>query len=73
MAEEAERVRLKLSDHSCEYFEDYKLNLMNGIEYYREQADQLITMGRVRFLEQLDALANEIDAMVLPALAPEPA
>ena len=46
---------------------------MKGIEYYREQADQLIIKGRERFLEQLDALANEIDAMVLPMLAPNPA
>lgn len=73
MAEEAERVRLKLSDQSSEYFEEYKLNLMKGIEYYREQADQLIIKGRERFLEQLDALANEIDAMVLPMFAPNPA
>ena len=46
---------------------------MKGIEYYREQADQLIIKGRERFLEQLDALANEIDAMVLPMFAPNPA
>ncbi|MBT7735330.1 MAG: hypothetical protein HN707_10510, partial [Verrucomicrobia bacterium] len=45
-----------------------------GIEYYREQADNLVAKGRDNFLSQLDTLAAEIDAMVLPApLALEPA
>ena len=67
MAEEVERVRLKLSNQTHEYFEGYKLNLLNGIEYYREQADNLVTKGRESFLSQLDTLAAEIDAMALPA------
>ena len=66
MAEEVERVRLKLSNQTHEYFEGYKLNLLNGIEYYREQADNLGAKGRESFLSQLDTLAAEIDAMVLP-------
>ena len=74
MAEEVERVRLKLSNQTHEYFEGYKLNLLNGIEYYREQADNLVAKGRESFLSQLDTLAAEIDAMVLPApLVLEPA
>ena len=74
MAEEVERVRLKLSNQTHEYFEEYKLNLLNGIEYYREQADNLVAKGRESFLSQLDTLAAEIDAMVLPApLVLEPA
>ena len=67
MAEEVERVRLKLSNQTHEYFEGYKLNLLNGIEYYREQADNLVAKGRESFLSQLDTLAAEIDAIVLPA------
>ena len=67
MAEEVERVRLKLSNQTHEYFDEYKLNLLNGIEYYREQADNLVAKGRESFLSQLDTLAAEIDAMVLPA------
>jgi len=67
MAEEVERVRLKLSNQTHEYFDEYKLNLLNGIEYYREQADNLVAKGREGFLSQLDTLAAEIDAMVLPA------
>ena len=74
MAEEVERVRLKLSNQTHEYFEGYKLNMLNGIEYYREQADNLVAKGRDSFLSQLDTLAAEIDAMVLPApLVLEPA
>ena len=74
MAEEVERVRLKLSNQTHEYFEEYKLNLLNGIEYYREQADNLVAKGQDSFLSQLDTLAAEIDAMVLPApLVLEPA
>jgi hypothetical protein len=74
MAEEVERVRLKLSSQTHEYFEGYKLNMLNGIEYYREQADNLVAKGRDSFLSQLDTLAAEIDAMVLPApLVLEPA
>ena len=60
-------MRLKLSNQTHEYFEGYKLNLLNGIEYYREQADNLVAKGRESFLSQLDTLAAEIDAMVLPA------
>ena len=67
MTEEVERVRLKLSNQTHEYFEGYKLNLLNGIEYYREQADNLVAKGRESFLSQLDTLAAEIDAIVLPA------
>jgi hypothetical protein len=67
MAEEVERVRLKLSSQTHEYFEGYKLNLLNGIEYYREQSDNLVAKGRESFLSQLDTLASEIDAMVLPS------
>ncbi|MDP6678123.1 MAG: hypothetical protein QF721_09950 [Verrucomicrobiota bacterium] len=67
MAEEVERVRLKLSNQTREYFEGYKLNLLDGIEYYRGQADNLVAKGRENFLSQLDTLAAEIDAMVLPA------
>ena len=67
MAEEVERVRLKLSNQTHEYFEGYKLNLLNGIEYYREQVDNLVAKGRESFLSQLDTLAAEIDAVVLPA------
>lgn len=74
MAEEVERVRLKLSNQTHEYFEGYKLNLLNGIEYYREQVDNLVAKGQDSFLSQLDTLAAEIDAMVLPApLVLEPA
>ena len=74
MAEEVERVRLKLSNQTHEYFEGYKLNLLDGIEYYRGQADNLVAKGRESFLSQLDTLAAEIDAMVLPApLVLEPA
>ncbi|SVE06163.1 uncharacterized protein METZ01_LOCUS459017, partial [marine metagenome] len=74
MAEEVERVRLKLSNQTHEYFEGYKLNLLDGIEYYKEQADNLVAKGRESFLSQLDRLAAEIDAMVLPApLVLEPA
>jgi hypothetical protein len=67
MTEEVERVRLKLSNQTHEYFEGYKLNLLNGIVYYREQADNLVAKGRESFLSQLDTMAAEIDAMVLPA------
>ena len=74
MAEEVERVRLKLSNQTHEYFEGYKLNLLNGIEYYREQVDNLVAKGQDSFLSQLDTLAAEIAAMVLPApLVLEPA
>jgi hypothetical protein len=66
MAEEVERVRLKLSNQTHEYFEGYKLNMLEGIEYYREQVDNLVANGRESFLSQLDALSAEIDAMCLP-------
>ncbi len=69
MSEEVERVRLKLSTQSYEYFEEYKVNLMKGIEYYKDQADDLVSKGRESFLKQLDTLAAEIEALALPATA----
>ena len=68
MNEEVERVRLKLSNQSREYFEEYKVNLMKGIEYYKEQADDLVSKGRESFLRQLDTLAEEVEALILPAM-----
>jgi hypothetical protein len=69
LREETERVRLRLSNQTHEYLEEYKANLTKGIEYYKAQADALLQRGRESFEEQLDGLKAEIDAIRLaPAL-----
>jgi len=54
-----------LLDRTAKYFEDFKQNLNTGIEYYQELAEQFSQEQKEKFLNDLDALFEEIEK-VLP-------
>jgi hypothetical protein len=41
--------------------------LLGGVDYYRELARQFIEEKRGRFLEELECIRREIEAVLLPA------
>lgn len=55
-----------LLDRTAKYFEDFKHNLHTGIEYYQELAEQFSQEQKEKFLNDLDALFEEIEK-VLPS------
>jgi len=58
---ETEEFSLGLLTKTPKYFREFKENLINGIEYYRRLAEQLVEEQRERFLQDLKALRNEFD------------
>ena len=63
---EARKVSLKLSPRSPGYFDNFKKNLMAGIDYYHRLAYEFIEEQRARFLEDLEALRNQVERLPLP-------
>ena len=63
---EARKVSLKLSPRSPGYFDNFSKNLMAGIDYYHRLACEFIEEQRTRFLEDLDALRNQVERLTLP-------
>ncbi len=57
-----------LLDKTAKYFQDFKCNLIAGIEYYQSLAEQFSAEQRERFLQELDALFEEVEK-VLPESA----
>jgi hypothetical protein len=63
---EARRVSLKLSPRSPGYFDNFRKNLMTGIDYYHRLAYEFIEEQRARFLEDLEALRHQVERLPLP-------
>ncbi len=57
-----------LLDRTTKWFQDFKQNLITGVEYYRCLAEQFSLEQRERFLQELDTLFKEIDN-ILPETA----
>ena len=66
LREETKKFSLKLSLRTPAYFNKFKKNLLEGIEYYHRLAGQFIEDQRVQFLEDLRALQDEIERIALP-------
>jgi len=58
---------LGLSSDTPNYFHEFKENLHSGIDHYRHLADQLAVDAKARFLDELEKLREELDAIPLPA------
>jgi hypothetical protein len=58
---EARKVSLKLSPRSPGYFDNFRKNLMTGIDYYHRLACEFIEEQRARFLEELTALQDQVE------------
>ena len=57
-----------LLSRSADYFDEFKANLLDGIEYYRGLAQQLDEQQRQRFLDELDVLREAIESILLVAV-----
>ena len=53
-------LEIKSEDRREKYLEEFKANLIQGVEYYRELALQLLTDQRQRFLDDLDSLHDQL-------------
>jgi hypothetical protein len=62
---EAKRVSLKVSPRSRGYFDNFRGNLMAGIDYYHRLACEFIEEQRVRFLEDLETLRDQVEHLPL--------
>ena len=59
---EMERFSLGLLSSAPAYFQEFKENLLRGIEYYRHLAGQLAGEAQALFLDELDALRKVIES-----------
>ncbi len=65
LRDEIEWCSSRLLSHSENYFDEFKENLLSGIEYYRGLAQHLDEQQRQRFLYELRALHETIESILL--------
>lgn len=66
---ELELHSLDLSDRTSAYLTEFRENLLGGIEHYRELAEKYLDNKRLRFLDELNALKQELEGLnVVPAV-----
>jgi hypothetical protein len=65
LGKETEKLAAGLSPRSLEYLCQFKENLLDGIEYYRELAEEFVDHERQRFLHQLADLRESLEPMLL--------
>jgi len=70
LKEELARTRLKLANHPPAYFEAYRQNLLDGVEFYRERIKDRLRHGREAFDHGLENLVQELQALSLPNVQP---
>lgn len=69
LAQEIDESSQGLLERTSKYFAEFKENLVTGIEYYQDIADQFGKKQRVRFLEELDALYAELEKLLPETVA----
>jgi len=60
-----ENYRLGLSSYTPDYFQEFRENLLDGIEHYRRLAGRFVAEARARFLEELEKSCEALDATAL--------
>jgi hypothetical protein len=68
LKKELELFALGLSRHKQDYLKEFKLNLTEGLEYYRKRAEKLVRDEMGSFMDDLKMLYSSLDQ-----LEPEPA
>ena len=63
---ETERYSLELSARAPKYFNEVRDNLLEGIEYYRRLAGDFTEETRIKFLNDLETLRNELEGIPIP-------
>jgi hypothetical protein len=65
---EVEKLNLGLSSLTPKYFEEFKTNLLSGLEYYRGLAGNIVDSNKTLFPEQLESMRRAIDeSLSVPA------
>ncbi len=62
---ELDKFALGLSDRNDKYFNDFKDNLLKGIEYYCEAAEKFFSDKKTGFIDELMDLKNDIEHICL--------
>ena len=60
---EIEKFKLELTTNGAKYFQEFKENLLSGIDYYRKTAEEFVETKRTRFLEDLKAQKEAIEQL----------
>ena len=60
---EIEKFKLELSTNSIKYFQEFKENLLSGIDYYRKTAEEFVETKRAKFLEDLRVQKEAIEQL----------
>lgn len=58
---EIEKFKLELTTNGASYFQEFKENLLKGIDYYRKTAEAFVETKRIKFLEDLKAQKEAIE------------
>jgi len=62
---ELDKFALGLSDRNDKYFNDFKNNLLKGIEYYCEVADKFFSDKKIGFIDELMNLKHDLEHICL--------
>jgi len=73
LKEEVRRTRLKLVAHPPAYFETFKANLLEGVQFYRTRIQDRLRHEREAFEAGLQKLVEELEAISFPEMASNPA
>jgi hypothetical protein len=66
LRDQMEQYSIGVLSRAPEYFEDFKTNLMDGIQYYRHLSRHLVEEKRERFLSELSAVQKQIERLAKP-------
>jgi hypothetical protein len=65
---EVEKSSKGIIGHTEKYLDEFRGNLINGIEYYRELSEQFVGETKKRFLKELNTIRDAIEKVQLPKL-----
>lgn len=60
---EIEKFKLELTTNGVKYFQEFRENLLSGIEYYRKTAEKFVETRRAKFLEDLKAQKEALEQL----------
>jgi hypothetical protein len=63
LKDEIEKFKLELTSNGAKYFQEFKENLLKGIDYYRKTAEKFVETKRTRFLEDLKVQKEAIEQL----------
>ena len=60
---EIEKYKLELTINGAKYFQEFKENLLNGIDYYRKTAEAFVDTRRTKFLDDLKVQKETLEQL----------